>query len=341
MVGEEGLSLSGGQRQRLALARAIAAKPSVLVLDDPLSALDVDTEALVEAALRRVLASTTALIVAHRPSTVMLADRVALLEDGRITAVGTAPRPARHERALPVRHLEPRGRTRSTNARRWGHERRCGVEGEERDDFTKAESRLIRDRSVRLLGSLLKPLRLRVTLTIAVVIASTAAQVAGPALIAYGIDTGLPALLRQDWLPLAVAVAAYLTTGIVGAILIAWYTVLSARISQAILIDLRKRVFLQTQRLSLRVPRDLHLRAHHLPADQRPGLDPGTARRGHQPARAGRAVHGVHRGRPVLAGPGERAGAVRLARAAGVPVPLVPAALAEAVPPVAGGLGQA
>jgi ATP-binding cassette, subfamily B, bacterial len=59
------------------------------VLDDPLSALDVNTEALVEEALRRVLASTTALIVAHRPSTVMLADRVALLEAGRITAVGT------------------------------------------------------------------------------------------------------------------------------------------------------------------------------------------------------------------------------------------------------------
>ena len=89
MVGEEGLSLSGGQRQRLALARAIAAKPRVLVLDDPLSALDVDTEALVEAALRRVLDTTTALMVAHRPSTVMLADRVALLEAGRITAVGT------------------------------------------------------------------------------------------------------------------------------------------------------------------------------------------------------------------------------------------------------------
>ncbi|HEX4057367.1 MAG TPA: ABC transporter ATP-binding protein [Galbitalea sp.] len=87
-VGEEGLSLSGGQRQRLALARAVAAKPEVLVLDDPLSALDVDTEALVEAALRRVLASTTALIVAHRPSTVMLADRVALLQGGKITAVG-------------------------------------------------------------------------------------------------------------------------------------------------------------------------------------------------------------------------------------------------------------
>ncbi|MDE2387088.1 MAG: ABC transporter ATP-binding protein [Actinomycetales bacterium] len=87
-IGEEGLSLSGGQRQRLALARAVAAKPSVLILDDPLSALDVDTEAMVEDALRTVLTSTTALIVAHRPSTVQLADRVALLEDGRITAVG-------------------------------------------------------------------------------------------------------------------------------------------------------------------------------------------------------------------------------------------------------------
>lgn len=89
VIGEEGLSLSGGQRQRLALARAVAAAPHVLVLDDPLSALDVDTEALVEEALRHVLAETTALIVAHRPSTVALADRVALLEKGRITAVGT------------------------------------------------------------------------------------------------------------------------------------------------------------------------------------------------------------------------------------------------------------
>ncbi|HEX5567434.1 MAG TPA: ABC transporter ATP-binding protein [Streptomyces sp.] len=88
-VGEQGLSLSGGQRQRLALARAVVGRPRFLVLDDPLSALDVHTEALVEAALRRVLADTTALIVAHRPSTVLLADRVALLSGGRITAVGT------------------------------------------------------------------------------------------------------------------------------------------------------------------------------------------------------------------------------------------------------------
>lgn len=87
-VGEQGLSLSGGQRQRLALARAVLGRPALLVLDDPLSALDVHTEALVEAALRRVLRDTTALLVVHRPSTVALADRVALLDGGRITAVG-------------------------------------------------------------------------------------------------------------------------------------------------------------------------------------------------------------------------------------------------------------
>ncbi|MEU9995287.1 ABC transporter ATP-binding protein [Streptomyces sp. NPDC050848] len=88
-VGEQGLSLSGGQRQRLALARAVVGRPRFLVLDDPLSALDVHTEALVEAALREVLRDTTALVVAHRPSTVLLADRVALLSEGRVAAVGT------------------------------------------------------------------------------------------------------------------------------------------------------------------------------------------------------------------------------------------------------------
>ena len=88
-IGEQGMSLSGGQRQRLALARAVLGRPRVLVLDDPLSALDVQTEKMVEDALRRVLTGTTALIVAHRPSTVLLADRVALLADGRIVDVGT------------------------------------------------------------------------------------------------------------------------------------------------------------------------------------------------------------------------------------------------------------
>ena len=88
-IGEQGMSLSGGQRQRLALARAVLARPAVLVLDDTLSALDIHTEALVEEALRRVLVGVTGIVVAHRASTVLLADRVALLQDGTITHVGT------------------------------------------------------------------------------------------------------------------------------------------------------------------------------------------------------------------------------------------------------------
>jgi ATP-binding cassette subfamily B protein len=126
-----------------------------------------------------------------------------------------------------------------------------GVEGEERDDFTKEESRQIRYRSLRLLGSLLRPLKWRVVVALVVVIVSTAAQVAGPTLIAIGIDNGLPALLKQDWWPLALTGFAYIVTGVAGALTVAWYTVMSARISQAILIDLRKRVFLHTQKLSL------------------------------------------------------------------------------------------
>lgn len=88
-IGEQGMSLSGGQRQRLSLARAILAGPKILVLDDTLSALDVHTEAVVEAALRRILDEVTGIVVAHRASTVLLADKVALLENGTITHVGT------------------------------------------------------------------------------------------------------------------------------------------------------------------------------------------------------------------------------------------------------------
>jgi ATP-binding cassette, subfamily B, bacterial len=126
-----------------------------------------------------------------------------------------------------------------------------GVEGEERHDLTKDESRQVRARSQRLLRSLLHPLWPRLWLTVGVVIVSTGAQVVGPALIAYGIDHGLPALAVGDGTPLALTVVAYLTAGVGGALLIAWYTVLSAQISQAMLYDLRKRVFLHTQELGL------------------------------------------------------------------------------------------
>jgi len=88
-IGEQGMALSGGQRQRVALARAILSRPEVLILDDPLSALDVQTEERVTRALHEILSGVTAIVVAHRPSTVALADRVALLDDGVIAAVGS------------------------------------------------------------------------------------------------------------------------------------------------------------------------------------------------------------------------------------------------------------
>ena len=87
-VGEQGYTLSGGQRQRLALARAVLGSPPGLVLDDPLSSVDVHTEAMIEESLARVLDGVTGLLVVHRPSTLALADRVALIDGGTIVDVG-------------------------------------------------------------------------------------------------------------------------------------------------------------------------------------------------------------------------------------------------------------
>jgi ATP-binding cassette, subfamily B, bacterial len=112
-IGEQGMALSGGQRQRIALARAILAKPDVLILDDPLSALDVHTEERVTQALHEILADATALVVAHRPSTVALADTVALLSGGVIAATGSHRQllasSAEYARLMAVEPLEATG----------------------------------------------------------------------------------------------------------------------------------------------------------------------------------------------------------------------------------------
>ncbi|MCU1438883.1 MAG: transporter [Naasia sp.] len=126
-----------------------------------------------------------------------------------------------------------------------------GVSGEEREDLTRAENQAVRARSRKLLIELLTPLRRRLALTLGVVIVSTALQVAGPALVAVGIDRGVPALGGGDPLPLLLAGGGFLAATVLGAVLIGWYRVLQARISQAVLYELRRRVFRHTQRLSL------------------------------------------------------------------------------------------
>lgn len=126
-----------------------------------------------------------------------------------------------------------------------------GVEGEERENLSKEESRAIRKRSLKLLGALIKPMRGKLVVAVLVVIVSQLAQVIGPALIAKGIDLGVPALQQGDWQPLIVVGSMYFAAAILGGSLAAWYVVITARISQAVLYDLRQRVFHQTQRLSL------------------------------------------------------------------------------------------
>jgi ATP-binding cassette subfamily B protein len=126
-----------------------------------------------------------------------------------------------------------------------------GTANEDNAHLSKSDSKAVRRRSLALLRSLIRPVRLRFWLTIATVVLSQAARVAGPALIAFGIDNALPALQAGNNLPLVLTGVAYLLAAIATAGLTALYVTSTAKLSQAMLLDLRLRVFRHTQRLSL------------------------------------------------------------------------------------------
>ena len=251
-LGEQGLSLSGGQRQRLALARAVLGRPRVLVLDDPLSALDVHTEAEVEPALRRVLGGVTALVVAHRPSTVLLADRVALLRDGVIAAVGT-------HRELLAAVPEYRALLAQHGSRRWGRDRatvagRTGAVSRPRTSTTptrRASGCACRRGpggcSARCSGRTGGRWRRRCCCSSL----QNAARLAGPLLVGVRDRHGHPGAGRRATRPRSSGRRGLLRSrprrrrGCARASCCA-----TGRIGQAVLLDLRRRLFAHVQRLS-------------------------------------------------------------------------------------------
>jgi ATP-binding cassette subfamily B protein len=126
-----------------------------------------------------------------------------------------------------------------------------GVQNEERTDLTKAESKSVRQRSQRLLISLIKPVRSRLLLSLSVVVISQALRVLGPAIIAFGIDKALPQALKQDWVPLFWTIGFYLMAAASTATLTSWFLIFSSKINQDVLVDMRERIFVHTQKLSL------------------------------------------------------------------------------------------
>lgn len=127
----------------------------------------------------------------------------------------------------------------------------AGVQEEERTDLNKTESKAVRARSTRLLVSLIKPVRSRLILGLLMVTLSTALRVAGPALIAFGIDKALPAAIKQDWMPLFGVVGIYLGAALLTALTMAFFIRYAQRTNQDVLLDLRQRIYRHTQRLSI------------------------------------------------------------------------------------------
>ena len=209
VIGEHGYSLSGGQRQRIAIARAVLADPRVLILDDATSSVDPTKEHEIRAALREVMAGRTTIIIAHRPATIALADRVVLLDHGRAVEEGT------HEELLERSVLYRSVLAQSTHAddvaaeaerRRRRRPAEAGTpavadgSGErlmgwsnsaiaDEDKLQKGEGQHV----ARRVWQMLRPFWGRIALATLCVVGQVACLLAGPALVKHGIDAGITA----------------------------------------------------------------------------------------------------------------------------------------------------
>ena len=220
IIGEHGYSLSGGQRQRIAIARAVLADPRILILDDATSSVDPSKEHEIRAALAEVMAGRTTIIIAHRPATIALADRVVLIDGGRVIADGThdglLESSAAYREVLARAAVEERAQVEESPTNGVGDAETgdAAVSGYWSD--TVPEETLSRDESkqvVRRLLAMLRPQRLAILGAGLILLAQAGALLAGPLLVSYGIDQGIE---KGDAGALNLAVVVYLALGLPG-----------------------------------------------------------------------------------------------------------------------------
>jgi ATP-binding cassette subfamily B protein len=265
VVGERGLTLSGGQRQRVALARALLADPRILVLDDATSAVDAKVEESIHATLRRVLHEHTTLLVAHRRSTLRLADRIAVMDAGRLIDDGThAELMARcplYRRLLSGEGDDLEPAPAPAEAPPAGH--RPGMTGAfAHDDMLERVAALPPSRDVPdvdvaresqpapdfTLLRFLRPYRAPLALGLLLVVLDALTGVAGPYLSRDGIDNGV---LTGSQRALFTAAAIFLGVALAGLVISRTVTLVAGRTGERLMYALRIRVWAQLQRLSV------------------------------------------------------------------------------------------